>query len=333
MRKFPPVDSPLFEQWKNATMNDSLKKMDNHRIQKIKRVCNRHFTEKYRRKPCFFKYDFPMLTENIFDFGINILDDEDRKRIFGDNAHNLDHSFSKTDEVKSEELRIVDSDRAVDKNLIYLDHSYCRTVKVESGEMSIVDNSDRAIDDSVNNLDDSNCETVKVKSEEMSVVVDTDRDDWESEEEEESDYEFNGDLTINKEEILISRKQLERKICCLKNENKMLVTECRRFEKFKKLDTNVKKFFRRQVFNAEKKKREESYIYQDKAFALGIYKQSKKCYTLLSKIFKLPSELTLTTFHNLIRKDPDLDPETIDLRQFIIEYAKPHKKSKIKRLH
>ncbi|XP_017775519.1 PREDICTED: uncharacterized protein LOC108561910 [Nicrophorus vespilloides] len=207
MRKFPPVDSPLFEQWKNATMNDSLKKMDNHRIQKIKRVCNRHFTEKYRRKPCFFKYDFPMLTENIFDFGINILDDEDRKRIFGDNAHNLDHSFSKTDEVKSEELRIVDSDRAVDKNLIYLDHSYCRTVKVESGEMSIVDNSDRAIDNSVNNLDDSHCETVKVKSEEMSVAVDTDRDEWESEEEEdESDYEFNGDLTINKEEILISRK-------------------------------------------------------------------------------------------------------------------------------
>ncbi|XP_017783682.1 PREDICTED: UDP-glucuronosyltransferase 2B33-like [Nicrophorus vespilloides] len=167
-----PVDSPLFEQWKVATRNDSLKNVDNHVIRKSRMVCNLHFAEKYKRKPIFYLYDFPMLTEYMFEVveveQIDIVDDSNS--IIGDNFHNLDHSYCKPYEVESEEIRTVDSDRAVNINLINLDHSYCKPVVVVSEEI-IVD-SDTAIDNNLINLDDSYCGPVDVVYEE--IVVDTD---------------------------------------------------------------------------------------------------------------------------------------------------------------
>ncbi|XP_017778044.1 PREDICTED: uncharacterized protein LOC108563776 [Nicrophorus vespilloides] len=108
LRSFPPIDSLLFEQWKIASRNDSLKDMDYPLIRKTKRVCNLHFPAKYRKRPMFLKHDYPMLIENMNDTVVD-------------------------------EINIVaDSNKTVDNNLITVDHLYCKTVQVETEKMDIV---------------------------------------------------------------------------------------------------------------------------------------------------------------------------------------------------
>ncbi|XP_017771181.1 PREDICTED: uncharacterized protein LOC108558610 isoform X2 [Nicrophorus vespilloides] len=318
MRKFPPVDSPLFKQWKITMKNKSLKHKDNQYMLKTQYVCNLHYTEIYRKKPIFVLYDCPLSTKNILKV-VKVKQVDDSNCIVCENVQNLNHSYCKTEEVKSEEMSItVDSDRAYDNNIIKLDHCYYKTVQVESEELSIV--SDRAVDNTIITFDDSFCETVEVETEEMSIVSDRAIDNniitfddsfCETVEvesvvvdsvktlEEISDDKLNVDLKNNKQMQTsggkISRREMLRQIRDLQDRNKKLKTECRGFLKFRKMNKEIQNFLTSQLYNVDMNEG-EYYRLEDKVLALRIYKESKKCYRYLSNIFKLPSESTLMSF-------------------------------------
>lgn len=281
LRSFPPIDSLLFEQWKVATSNNSLKDMDNQYIRKAKKVCNLHFSEKYRKRPKFLKYDYPMLTENLMNDAVvdkmNI--DDDSNTIIG----NSDHMGCTIVQVETEEISIdADSTRTINNNLINLNQQYCKTEQVETEQMGIVSELNET--EQIGIVSELNFDIEDV-GKKVSVIK-------------------NGNI---KKYQTLSRRQMQKRIFYLEKINKIYKIECNEYRNFKNLTPIVQQFMKSQINNVQKKKRGESYCFEDKVFALSIFKRSKKCYNYLKNVFTLPSKATLMNFSKRIQIDPGLN--------------------------
>ncbi|XP_017769225.1 PREDICTED: uncharacterized protein LOC108557287 [Nicrophorus vespilloides] len=287
MRIFPSVDSPLFEQWKMATMNPSLLNMDNQKIRKKMKVCNLHFSEKYRLKPVFLKYDFPKLTENII-----------KVEVLPENK-NVDHIN-----------RIICNNITFnDDTDINMDHSYCTKV-AENNDFQINSHvvQQMSVDEksAVNDINEQQNQSISTKL--HSCFTEAENNDSEiMRNSHEEDVTPKMIVDAKALENVRRRTKLLNRQYYLEKLVKKYKAECKEFSNFKNMNGSVQNFFRSQLRNAGKRSRGENYTLEDKVLALSIYKHSTSCYKFLSRIFTLPSLTTVMNFNKQIKIETGLN--------------------------
>lgn len=136
--------------------------------------------------------------------------------------------------------------------------------------------------------------------------------------------------TFYKEIISLKKKYNH---CAKKNiELKKRISYCKRFAQFNesvmkgKMDPFVHKFFSSQLRNYNKKKTGKRFTFDDKILSVILYKQSPKTYRFLSKLFILPSVLTLKKLLQSVNIEPGICNNLFDnLAIKVKNFPKIHK--------